>query len=399
MNTTPSPLAQRLAASATFAMVQKAAELRASGIDVISMSVGEPDFATPDYIKEAAHKAIDENYSKYSPVTGYMWLREAVCKKLKNENNLDYTPAEIIISNGAKQALSTVVMAIAGPGDEVIVPTPCWVSYTEMVKLAGATPVSVHAGIEQDFKITAAQLEAAITPKSRAIMLCSPSNPTGAIYTKDELAALAAVLEKHEDIMIISDEIYEHLNYIGGHESIAQFPAIKDRCCIINGVSKAYAMTGWRIGYAAAPKWVISACNKIQGQSTSGPCSLSQKAAEAAYLGPQDDVERMRQAFMRRRDLIVKLAKEIDGFEVNIPTGAFYLFPRCSKYFGCKYGDKTINTADDLAMYLLEVAHVASVGGDSFGAPDCIRFSYATSEENITEAMRRVKEALDALEK
>ena len=386
-----------LSPSATLAMSQKSGELKAQGVDVINMSVGEPDFNTPDHIKEAAKKAIDENYSRYSPVAGYPALRDAIVEKLKKENGLEYTAAQISCANGAKQSVCNTIMALVNKGDEVIVPAPYWVSYPEMVKLAEGTPVIVRAGIEQDFKITPEQLEAAITPKTRALILCSPSNPTGSVYSKKELAGLASVLAKHERVITIADEIYEHINYIGKHESIAQFSEIKDRVVIVNGVSKAYAMTGWRIGFIAAPEWIVKGVNKLQGQYTSGPCSVSQKAAEAAYTGTQAPVEEMRQAFQRRRDLIVKLAKEIPGFEVNVPEGAFYLFPKCDFFFGKKDGDRVINNADDLAMYLLEVGHVACVGGTSFGAPECIRMSYATSDENIIEAMRRIKETLAKL--
>ena len=386
-----------LATSATLAMSQKSGELRAQGIDVINLSVGEPDFNTPDHIKEAAKKAIDNNFSRYTPVAGYPALREAIVAKLKNENGLDFTPAQISCANGAKQSVCNTVMALVNKGDEVIVPAPFWVSYPEMVKLADGTPVIVPAGIEQDFKITPAQLEAAITENTRLMILCSPSNPTGSVYSKEELAGLAAVLAKHPRVLVIADEIYEHINYVGKHESIAQFPEMKDRVIIVNGVSKAYAMTGWRIGFIAGPEWVVKAVNKLQGQYTSGPCSVSQKAAEAAYTGTQEPVEVMRQAFERRRDLIVKLAKEVPGFEVNVPQGAFYLFPKCSSFYGKTDGKRTINNADELAMYLLEEAHVACVGGTSFGSPECIRMSYATSDENIVEAIRRIKEALAKL--
>lgn len=379
-------------------MSQKSNELKAQGIDVINMSVGEPDFNTPDHIKEAAKKAVDDNFSRYSPVPGYPALRDAIVAKLKKENGLDYTPAQILCSNGAKQSVCNVLMALIGPGDEVIIPAPYWVSYPEMVKLAEGTNVIVSAGIEQDFKITPAQLEAAITPQTKALILCSPSNPTGSVYSKEELAGLAAVLAKYPQVVIIADEIYEHINYIGQHESIAQFPEVRDRVVIVNGVSKAYAMTGWRIGFIAGPQWIVSACNKLQGQYTSGPCSVSQKAAEAAYVGDQQPVEDMRQAFERRRDLIVKLAKEIPGFEVNVPQGAFYLFPKCDSYFGKSTAEgRKVTDSGELAMYLLEVGHVACVGGAAFGAPDCIRMSYATSDENIVEAMRRIKEALSKL--
>lgn len=387
----------RLAASATFAMSQKSSELSAQGVDVVNMSVGEPDFNTPDYIKDAAKQAIDGNFSKYSPVPGYMSLRKAVCDKLKKENGLDYTPSQILISTGAKQSLCNAIMALVNPGDEVLLPAPCWVSYPEMVSLAGGVPIMVKAGIEQDFKSTAAQIEAAITPKTKAIMICSPSNPTGSVFSKEELEAISKVLIKNPQIFIISDEIYEHINFIGSHESLAQFPELKDQIAVINGVSKAYAMTGWRIGFMAAPSWLVEACNKLQGQYTSGTCSIAQKAAETAFNGPQDEVEQMRLVFLKRRDLIVSLAKEIPGFEVNNPQGAFYLFPKCDYYFGKRYGDRVINDADDLAMYLLEVGHVATVGGTSFGAPECIRFSYATSEAKIIEAFKRIKTALALL--
>ena len=386
-----------LSPSATLAMSQKSSELKAQGIDIINLSVGEPDFNTPDHIKEAAKLAIDENYSRYSPVMGYPALRDAIVAKLKNENGLNYTAAQISCSNGAKQCVCNAVLALVNKGDEVIVPAPYWVSYTEMVKLAEGTPVIVRAGIEQDFKITPAQLEAAITPKTKALILCSPSNPTGSVYGKEELKGLAEVLAKHPQVYVIADEIYEHINYIGHHESIAQFADIKDRVVIINGVSKAYAMTGWRIGFAAAPEWIIKGMNKLQGQYTSGPCSVSQKAAEAAYSGSQVCVEEMRQAFERRRNLVVKLCKEIPGLEVNVPQGAFYLFPKCSSFFGKSAGDRHINNADDLAMYLLEVGHVACVSGAAFGDPACFRMSYATSDENIVEAIRRIKEVLAVL--
>lgn len=387
----------RLAPSATLAMSQKSAELKAQGLDIINLSVGEPDFNTPDHIKEAAKKAVDDNYSRYSPVPGYPALREAICAKLKNENGLDYTPAQISCSNGAKQCVCNAVMALAGKGDEVIIPAPYWVSYPQMVLLADATPVYIEAGIEQEFKITPAQLEAAITPATRAIILCSPSNPTGSVYTQEELEGLAEVLRRHERVIVISDEIYEHINYIGAHASIASCEGMKERTVIINGVSKAYAMTGWRIGFLAGPDWIVKACNKLQGQYTSGPCSVSQVAATEAFAGPQDCVEEMRQAFERRKNLIVELTKEIPGLEVNNPTGAFYLFPKCSSYFGKTDGTHIINNSMDFAMYLLEVGQVATVGGDAFGSPECFRMSYATSDENIVEAIRRIKEALAKL--
>ena len=387
----------RLAPSATLAMSQKSGEMKAQGIDVINMSVGEPDFNTPDHIKEAAKKAIEDNYSRYSPVPGYADLRKAVVEKLKRENGLDYTVNEVLVSNGAKQSVCNTVMALVNPGDEVIIPAPYWVSYPQMVKLAGGEPVIVNAGFEQNFKMTPEQLEAAITPKTRMLILCSPSNPTGSVYTKEELAGLAEVIKKYEDLFVLADEIYEHINYMGKHESIAQFPGMKERAIIVNGVSKAYAMTGWRIGYIAAPEWIVKGCNKLQGQYTSGPCSVSQKAAEAAYSMSQDCVEEMRKAFERRRNLIVEQAKEIPGLEVNVPQGAFYLFPKCSSFYGKSDGEHTINNSTDLAMYLLEVGHVATVGGDAFGDSECFRMSYATSDENIREAMSRIKNVLAKL--
>lgn len=378
-------------------MSQKSSEMKAQGIDVINLSVGEPDFNTPEPIKEAAKKAIDENYSRYSPVPGYPELRKAIVAKLKKENGLDYTMNEILVSNGAKQSVCNTVMALVNDGEEVIIPAPYWVSYPQMAKLAGATPVIVNAGFEQNFKMTPEQLENAITPKTRLLILCSPSNPTGSVYTKEELKGLADVILRHQNLYVLADEIYEHINYVGHHESIAQFPGMKERSIIVNGVSKAYAMTGWRIGFIAAPEWIVKGCNKLQGQYTSGPCSVSQKAAEAAYTLPQDCVESMRQAFERRRNLIVSLAKDIPGLEVNTPQGAFYLFPKCSSFFGKSDGTHIINTSTDLAMYLLEVGHVATVGGDAFGDPDCFRMSYATSDDNIREAMKRIKEALGRL--
>ncbi|MDO4933344.1 MAG: pyridoxal phosphate-dependent aminotransferase, partial [Prevotella sp.] len=344
-----------------------------------------------------AKKAVDDNYSRYSPVPGYADLREAIVAKLKRENSLDYTMAEVLVSNGAKQSVCNTLMALVNDGDEVIIPAPYWVSYPQMVKLAGGVPVIVEAGFEQNFKMTPEQLEAAITPKTRMLILCSPSNPTGSVYSKDELAALAEVIKRHDDLFVLADEIYEHINYVGRHESIAQFPGMKERAIIVNGVSKAYAMTGWRIGYIAAPEWIVKGCNKLQGQYTSGPCSVSQKAAEFAYTASQDCVEEMRKAFERRRDLIVRLAKDIPGLEINVPEGAFYLFPKCSSFYGKTDGTVTISNSTDLAMYLLERGHVATVGGDAFGDPECFRMSYATSDENIIEAMKRIKDTLAEL--
>lgn len=387
----------RLAPSATLAMSQKSNEMKAQGVDVINMSVGEPDFNTPDHIKEAGKKAIDDNFSKYSPVPGYMDLREAIVDKLKKENHLDYTTGEVIVGTGGKQGVCNTILALVNPGDEVIIPAPYWVSYPQMAKLAGATPVIVRAGFEQDFKMTAEQLEAAITPKTKMLILCSPSNPTGSVYSQEELNALAQVILKHEDIFVLSDEIYEHINYVGKAASIASYPGMKERTIICNGVSKAYAMTGWRLGWVAAPAWIVKGINKLQGQYTSGTCDVSQKAAVAAYVASQDCVEQMRVAFERRRDLIVKLAKDIPGLEVNVPQGAFYLFPKCSSFFGKSDGETVINNSTDFAMYILEKAHVATVGGDAFGDPDCFRMSYATSNDNIREAMRRIKEVLAVL--
>lgn len=387
----------RLSPSATLAMSQKSSELKAQGVDVINLSVGEPDFNTPDHIKAAAIKAVEDNWSRYSPVPGYPELKNAIVAKLKKENGLDYKPSQILCSNGAKQSVCNAIMALVNAGDEVIIPAPYWVSYPQMVLLAEGTPKFIDAPIEQDFKITPEQLEAAITPKTRALILCSPSNPTGSVYSKAELEALKNVLLKHERVMIIADEIYEHINYVGKHASMASFDDIKDRVVLINGVSKAYAMTGWRIGFIAAAEWVVKGCNKLQGQYTSGPCSVSQKAAEAAFAGDQQCVEDMRLAFERRKNLIVKLAKEIPGLEVNMPQGAFYLFPKCSSFFGKSADGRKINNSTDLAMYLLEVGHVATVGGDAFGSPECFRMSYATSDENIIEAMKRIKDCLAKL--
>ena len=386
-----------LSPSETLAMSQKSNELKAQGIDVINLSVGEPDFNTPDFIKAAAKKAIDDNFSFYSPVPGYLDLRKAIVDKMKRENGLDYTADQIVVSGGAKQSICNVLLCIIGAGDEVIIPAPFWVSYVEMVKLAEGTNVIVTAGIEQDFKMTPAQLEAAITPKTKALILCSPSNPTGSVYSRAELEGLAKVLEKYPQVIVISDEIYEHINYIGKHESIAQFESIKDRVVVINGVSKAYAMTGWRIGYIAAPLWIAKASNKLQGQYTSGPSSIAQKASLAAYSGDQSCVAEMRSAFLRRRDLIVRLFREIPGVKLNVPQGAFYVFPEMNAYIGKSVDGRHIKDAADLAMYLLEVGHVAAVGGVAFGAPNCIRLSYATSDENIIEAVRRIKEALARL--
>ena len=388
---------QALSPSATLAMSQKSNELKAQGVDVINMSVGEPDFHTPDHIKEAAKKAIDDNFTFYTPVAGYMSLRKAIAAKMKNENGVDFAPEQIVVSGGAKQSLCNVILSTINHGDEVVIPTPAWVSYVEMVKLAEGVTVTVPAGVDQNFKITPEQLEAAITPKTRMVLFCSPSNPTGSVYSRDELKAFVDVLEKYPQVLILSDEIYEHINFTGSFTSIAEFESVRDRTIIVNGVSKAYAMTGWRIGFIAAPLWVAKATTKLQGQYTSNPSSIAQKAAEAAYTGPQECVEDMRKAFERRRDLVTSLLKEIPGLKINHPEGAFYIFPEVSAYFGKRYGERVIKDANDVAMYLLEEAYVATVNGDAFCAPGYIRLSYATSDDNIREACRRIAEALAKL--
>ncbi|WP_282014595.1 pyridoxal phosphate-dependent aminotransferase [Marinifilum flexuosum] len=383
--------------SPTLAMSQKSREMKAQGIDVINLSVGEPDFDTPDHIKKAAQKAIDDNYSHYSPVPGFLELRQAVVNKLKRENGLDYTTDQIVVSNGAKQSIANAMMSIVNKGDEVIIPSPFWVSYSEIVKLAEGTSVFIPTSIEQDFKITPDQLEKAITSKTKAFLFSSPSNPTGSLYSKEELRALADVFAKYPDIVIMSDEIYEHINYVGSHESMAQFADMKDRVVVINGVSKGYAMTGWRIGYIAAPLWIAKACGKLQGQMTSGASSIAQMASVAALDGDQSSVVSMRTAFKKRRDLALSQLKEITGFEIREPKGAFYLFPQVSQLFGKSNGSLTINNATDLSLYLLESANVATVTGEAFGAPECLRLSYATSEEQMAEAIRRIKSAIENL--
>ncbi len=388
---------QALAPSQTLAMSQKSQELKAQGVDVINLSVGEPDFFTPDFIKEAAKKAIDDNFSFYTPVPGYLSLRKAISEKLRRENGLDFAPEQIVVSNGAKQSLCNVILTVVNPGDEVVIPTPAWVSYVEMVNLAEGKSVLVPATIEQNFKITPEQLREALTERTKIVLFCSPSNPTGSVYSREELQALVEVLSDYPDVLVLSDEIYEHINFTGSFTSLASFPEIADRTCIVNGVSKAYAMTGWRIGYLAAPLWLAKATNKLQSQYTSGASSIAQKAAEAAYTGPQDCVEEMRKAFERRRDLVVGLAKAIPGLGVNTPEGAFYLFPEVSSYFGKRCGDRVIEHDSDLAMYLLEEGHVATVAGSAFCCPGYIRLSYATSDDNIREAMRRIAEALAKL--
>ncbi|MBQ2162377.1 MAG: pyridoxal phosphate-dependent aminotransferase [Bacteroidales bacterium] len=399
MNQVLSSRIRSLSPSATFEMSRRSRELTSRGVSVIDLAVGEPDLHTPQFIKEAAEAAIEDNFTKYSPVSGFGSLKEAVVHKLQVENGLSYSPSEIVISSGAKQSICNAIQALVDTGDEVIIPAPYWVSYPQMVKLAGGVPVFVDAPIEQGFRITPAQLRSAITPKTRLIIICSPCNPSGAVYSAAELEALAEVVKEHDDLLVLSDEIYEHINYIGSHASIAAVPGMRERTLVVNGVSKAYAMTGWRIGFLAAPKWIISACDILQGQYTSGPCSISQKAAEAAWMGPQECVEQMRLSFLRRRNLLVKLMREIPGLEVNEPQGAFYLLPKCSGYYGTKAGDRVIENSTDLAMYLLEEGHVATVPGSAFGAPDCLRLSYATSDENIMEAVDRIKCALAALKR
>lgn len=382
-----------LSVSPTFAMLARTQELKEQGIDIISLSVGEPDFATPDNIKTAAQVAIDENYSYYSPVPGFMDLRRAISHKLFVENGLRYEPTQIVCTNGGKQAVAQTLMTLVNPGDEVIIPAPYWVSYPEMVKLAEGKPVILPTTMENNFKLTPEQLHNAITARTVAVILCSPSNPTGAVYSAEELEALADVLRRYPKVMVLSDEIYEHINYLDGHASIAQQPGMKAQTIILNGCSKGYAMTGWRLGWLAGPEWVVKGVTKLQGQFSSGPCSITQRAALAAYTGPQDSVRFMRDAFRKRRDLIYGLVQQIPGLKANKPEGAFYLWCDCSYYFG--KGD--IQTSDDLAMYLLTEAHVASVAGTGFGAPDCLRFSYANSERNIQEAMDRIKAALAKL--
>lgn len=398
MNTHISDRVKSLAVSATLAMSQKSNELRAAGIDVINMSVGEPDFPTPSFIKDAAKKAIDDNFTFYTPVPGFMSLREAICRKLREENGLTYTPEQIVVGNGAKQALCNVILATVNRGDEVIIPMPAWVSYVEMVKLAEGVPVEIKANISRDFKITPEQLRAAITPRTVMVMLCSPSNPTGSVYSAAELRGLVDVLKDYPQVMVLADEIYEHINFTEGFTSLGSFPEIAGRTIIINGVSKAYAMTGWRIGYCAAPLPIAKAVSKLQGQYSSNASSIAQKAAEAAYNGPQDCVREMCEAFRRRRDLIVDLARQIPDWTVNMPQGAFYLFPRVTGLLGrTTPKGNVIHTSGELAMYLLEEAHVATVDGAAFGMQGYLRLSYATSDDNIRTAMSRIRAAVEAL--
>jgi len=389
----------RISESQTIAMARKSRELKAAGIDIISLSLGEPDFSTPQIIKDAAKKAIDDNFSYYTHVSGYLELREAICGKFKRDNGLNYTPDEIVVSTGAKQSIANAVLCLVNPGDEVIIPAPFWVSYLEILKLGEGVPVIIDTKIDADYKITPAQLEKAITPKTRLLMLSTPCNPTGSVYTKAELKALAEVVAKHDELYILSDEIYEHINFIGGHESFAQFDFIKDRVITINGVSKGFAMTGWRGGIMAAPKWIAQACDKMQGQFTSATCSITQKAMHKAMeLDYNTYIKPMRDAFLKRRDLVLSLMKDIPGLKTNVPQGAFYVYPEVTYYFGKKYKDHTINNATDLSLFLLDEGHLALVPGAAFGDDIYIRFSYATSEENLIEALKRMKEALAKLQ-
>tara|TARA_R110001592_G_scaffold20091_3_gene81949 strand:- start:11321 stop:12517 length:1197 start_codon:yes stop_codon:yes gene_type:complete len=386
-----------LSESQTLAMARLSRELIAEGKDIISLSIGEPDFDTPGFIKEAAKKAIDENYSHYTPVPGYIELRQAISKKFKRDNNLDYSPEQIVVSTGAKHALTNLALSILNPGDEVLLPSPYWVSYLEMIKIAEATPVTITTNIENDFKVTPAQIEAAITPKTRMIWFSTPCNPSGSVYTKEELKAIADVIVKYPNILIVSDEIYEHINFLSKHESIAQFDFIKDQVITVNGVSKGFAMTGWRIGYIAAPKWIADGCTKMQGQFTSGTCSIAQKAAQAALEANPNVTDEMLKAFKNRRDLVLKLMGEIPGLKLNEPKGAFYVFPDVTNFFGKTDGETVINNSADLSTFILNKGLVALVSGDAFGNPDCIRLSYAASEETLTEAIKRIKSALATL--
>ncbi|MBR1792518.1 MAG: pyridoxal phosphate-dependent aminotransferase [Bacteroidales bacterium] len=390
-----------MAESETLAMTAKARELKAQGKDVISLSIGEPDFNTPEEVKEAAKKAIDDNFTHYPPVPGYADLREAICTKLKRDNDLDFKPEQIVVSTGAKQSIYQLAQVLLNPGDEAIIPTPFWVSYKEFVRLAGATPIFVKTSIENNFKVTPAQLEAAITPKTKLIMFSSPSNPTGMLYTKEELKGIADVVAKHPNVFVMADEIYEHINFVGKHESIAQFAEIRDRVITVNGVAKGFAMTGWRIGFIAAAPVIAKACNKLQGQVTSATCSIAQKATvKAMLMDPKtsEDVINMRNTFLKRRDLVYGLLKEIPGVKVTLPQGAFYFFPDVSAYYGKSFNGQKISNSTDMAFYLLNEANVATVMGAAFGDDDCIRLSYATSEDLLIEAMRRIKDALAKLQ-
>jgi len=387
----------RMSESATIKMAQLGRELKAKGKDIINLSLGEPDFDTPEHVKQAGIKAINEGYTHYSPVPGYPELRKAICDKLKRDNGLSYTPEQIVVSTGAKQSIINVVLSIVNPGDEVIVPSPYWVSYAAMVQLADATMVNIPTSVETDFKFTPLQLEKAITPKTRMVIYSSPCNPTGTVFSKSDLEGYARVLAKYPNIYILSDEIYEYITYEGKHESIAQFDSIKDRVIVVNGFSKGFAMTGWRLGYIAAPLWIAKACDKMQGQFTSGTCSIAQKAGEAALTSDLAPTFKMRDAFRKRRDLIVSLLKHVPGFKVNNPSGAFYVFPDVSAYFGKTYDGDLLKDSDDFAMFLLKAANISTVGGKSFGDDNCIRLSYACSEENIRKSVERIKNAVGLL--
>ena len=394
MNTILSDRVNNMALSATLAMAAKARELKAQGKDIISLSLGEPDFAVPDFVKKAAIEAIEQGYNKYSPVDGYLELKEAICEKFKKDNGLTYTPSQVIVSTGAKQCLSNVALVMINPGDEVILPTPYWVSYSDITKIAGGIPVELPTSLETNFKITPEQLEAAITPRTKMIWLSTPGNPSGTIYSKEDLEGLAAVLRKHPNIFFLADEIYEHINYVGKHTSMASIEGMYERTITVNGLSKAFAMPGWRMGYMGAPEWIVKACSKMQGQITSGANTIAQRASIAALRAPLSQIQYMLDAYRKRRDLVYELLTQIEGFKTNLPEGAFYFFPDISYYFGKTLRGKKIQTASDLSLYLLEEAHVATVTGEAFGNKNCIRLSYATSEEALREALRRIKEAV-----
>jgi len=388
----------RLSESQTLAMTRRSRELRAKGLDVINLSIGEPDFDTPDFIKQAAVDAIQNNHTHYPPVPGYEDLLQAIADKFKRDNDLDYSLSQIVVSTGAKQSLANLVLSLVNPGDEVILPAPFWVTYMELVKLAEGKPVILDTGLNQDFKVTAKQIASAITSKTKLIMFSSPCNPSGSAYTRKELEDIAAVIAENKSVYVISDEIYEHILYNGSHFSIASIAEVKDQVITVNGVSKGFAMTGWRIGYMGAPDWIAKACNKIQGQFTSGASTISQKAAVAALKADPSVTHEMKEIFLKRRDLLLDLLKEIEGLQTNVPQGAFYVFPDVSSYFGKSHGNDSINNANDLCLYLLNQAHVALVPGEAFGTPGYIRISYACSEEQLKEAAKRIKTALDNLQ-
>ena len=394
MNIHLSDRVNNMTLSATLAMAAKARELKAQGKDIISLSLGEPDFAVPDFVKKAAIEAIEQGYNKYSPVDGYLELKEAICEKFKKDNGLTYTPSQVIVSTGAKQCLSNVALVMINPGDEVILPTPYWVSYSDITKIAGGVPVELPTSLETNFKITPEQLEAAITPRTKMIWLSTPGNPSGTIYSKEDLEGLAAVLRKHPNIFFLVDEIYEHINYVGKHTSMASIEGMYERTITVNGLSKAFAMPGWRMGYMGAPEWIVKACSKMQGQITSGANTIAQRASIAALRAPLSQIQYMLDAYRKRRDLVYELLTQIEGFKTNLPEGAFYFFPDISYYFGKTLRGKKIQTASDLSLYLLEEAHVATVTGEAFGNKNCIRLSYATSEQDLREALRRIKEAV-----